>query len=278
MQGLHYRAIDSNGQIQVGYAAAEDEQELNVLLRQWGLERLPASFFQQCANRLRIKPRYAKWTLHSASLFSSQLSQLLEAGVPLIDALSELQSLQQKPQIKSAVGEIVTQLKSGAALSDAMKAQPMLFKPDAIAAVKAGEVSGELGLCLHLLGENQLWQARLVERLKNIMAYPLFAGMCLIGVLLFVLLYLVPAMMPLLEGADQLPAHSEWLIALSQLITNRLHSALIVAGSVLLVIASAYLLFPGLRVGVASAALKNTFGRIRTQYTLARYARTLGLL
>jgi len=279
MQGLHYRAIDQNGHVRQGFALATNLQDLDNQVHQRGWQLLPESPLLSVANKFGLRPRRAHWSQTAAALFVIQLSQLLEAGVPMLVALDELADLEQSRGLKRALVDVSSQVDQGRKLSDAFASFPHLFNHDCIAAVRAGEASGKLSRCLRMLGENQRWQASLVERSKTLLVYPLFAFACLIGVLLFVLLYLVPAMLPMLTATNTyLPLHTRLLLSLSAGLIE--HSAYVLAG-LLMFFAVVWFCIRGKSpwsLTLRRLLLKTPYGKIGSYLSLARYARTTALL
>lgn len=279
MQGLHYRAIDERGRVHFGFSSIENPAELSWQLQQRGWQPLPVSGLQRVANAVGFGPRASRWTRSDSAIFTQQLSQLLDAGVPLLDALEELINMEEKRSTRSALSELKSRVDQGDSLSDAMTAYPGLFGPEDIATVRAGEASGELSRCLRQQAVNLQWQSELSEKLKTVLAYPVFALVSLVAVFLFVLLYLVPAMQPLLAMSHTpLPVHTKWLVELSELIRQ---SGVIV----LFVLCIVGILFFGLmrsrsalRWRIQTLLLNGIYGRITTHYSLARYARSTSLL
>lgn len=283
MQGMHYRAIDEQGHVHLGFSQSSSLSELEQWVHQRGWQPLPVTTWQWLGNRLGVGPRFGSWSKMSGSLFTLHLSQLLVAGVPLLEALQELIKLESQRSVKSALQHVLDKVERGSSLSDAMASAPTLFGQDYVAIVKAGEQGGKLTQCLEQQAEHLRWQADLSERFKTVLAYPLFALLCLVLVLFFVLLYLVPAMLPLLSmNPLQLPAHTQALLALSKFCQQFGLSIMIVLGCVM----GSYILLSKvnsglhktLQVAIQKWQLKSLYGQILVSYSLARYARNVGLL
>jgi len=279
MQGLHYRAIDEHGRVHLGYSTNKNHAELDALLHQRGLQPLPATGLQRIGNTLGIGPRLPQWPKSSASIFTLHLSQLLSAGVPLLTALEELIKQETQKSVRTALEQMRSRVDQGDALSDAMAACSGLFGPDYIATVRAGEASGELSRALRQQATNLQWQADLSERLKTVLAYPLFALVCLVVVFLFVLLYLVPAMTPLLSmSVAPVPAHTKWLLGLSELVRQSGILVLLILSMGCAVVYAFLLSESFVKTRLQSIILRGVYGQILTHFLLARYARSASLL
>lgn len=279
MQGLHYRAIDDHGRVHQGYTLNNNRAELAQLLDQRGWQQLPVSGLQRLGNALGIGPRLPQWPKSSASLFTLHLSQLLAAGVTLLHSLDELAALEGQKSSKIALLDVKCRVDRGEAFSDALATYPGMFGSDYVAAVRAGEASGELSVCLRQQADNLQWQAELSERFKTVLTYPLFALVCLLVVFLFVLLYLVPAMSPLLSmSIVPLPRHTQWLIGLSESIRQSGVAVLLIASILCITLILLWRSENALKWHVQSILLRGGYGQIFTQFTLARYSRTVSLL
>ena len=279
MHGLHYRAIDGQGQIHTGYTNTRSFSELEQWVRLRGWQLLPASLAQRTRNVLGLHPRLPSWTKTNAALFTQNFAQLLEAGVPLIDTLQELKSLENRRRIRRAIADITERVDQGCEISEAMACYPSLFGKDYIASVRAGESSGRLSECLHLQASNLFWQSSLAQRFKTVLAYPAFALICLIAVFLFVLLYLVPAMLPLLSmGTSQLPTHTVWLLKLSSFVLHFGVTTALVFGSIAIALLALSQFSSPVDYRLRLLLLRGAYGQVITSYSLARYARNAGLL
>jgi len=279
MQGMHYRAIDDKGTIHFGFMNASTTSELREQIAQRGWRLLPESIVQRIANVLHLQPRMARWSKSSASLFAMQLSQLLAARVSLTQALAELEKLEERKQIRLALSDLRSNVEQGCSLGGAMADYPGLFGPEYIASIRAGEASGQTVQSLENLAENLRWQSELSEKLKTVLAYPLFALASLVTVFLFVLLYLVPAMLPLLSDSTvPLPAHTKILIAFSDGVRSL--GVGFLALIVFLISIFSILILLGLvnKSQLHGVLLHGIYGRIMLNFSLARYAKATSML
>jgi len=279
MQGMHYRAIDKQGCVHTGFSNSRTVYELDQWIMQRGWRPLPVSNLQRIANSLHVNPGTVRWSKQNASIFTQNFAQLLNAGVPMLQALEELAQLESRRPLRHALTNLHTKVDQGEHLASAMSSFPGLFSGDYIASVKAGESSGKLGQCLSLQAANLTWQSNLTQRLKTVLTYPLFALACTVIVFLFVLIYLIPAMMPLLSmSTTPLPVHTLLLLKFSETVRHAgLVSLLYVAAFAAVVLAVWFTDSP-IKCRLQLLILKGPYGRIITCFSLARYARCAGLL
>ncbi len=279
MQGMHYRAIDEQGRVHSGYSSSQNITELEHWIYQRGWQPLPASLLQAMANRARIGPGIVRWPAFAAAIFTRNFAQLLVAGVPVLQALEELIQLENRRVVRRALSDVHCKIDLGESLSTAMASYPGLFGPDYIASIKAGESSGRLAQCLELQAANLQWQSNLTQRFKSVLTYPVFALVCLIVVFLFVLIYLVPAMLPLLAMSESpLPLHTVLLLNISDYVRSAGFGSVLYIGLFVGIFSAIWLFDSPLKKCLQALLLRGTYGQIISCFSLARYARNTGLL
>jgi len=279
MQGLHYRAIDDRGRVHTGFSTNRNLSDLEHWIHQRGWQPLPASLLQRIANKLHVGPGTVHWSKSAATVFTQNFAQLIFAGVPLLQALEELIELEARRDVRRALSDVCCKIDQGEKLSEAMTSFPGLFGADYIATVKAGECSGKLSQCLEAQAANLLWQSNLTQRFKTVLTYPLFALFCLVAVFLFVLLYLVPAMLPLLSmSTSQLPISTLLLLKFSEIVRQSGLFCVLWFSFAVSLIAALWLSQSPLKTRVQALLLRGSYGQIITGFALARYARSVGLL
>jgi len=152
----------------------------------------------------KLTPVKAKGEVSLASSallsFTRELGQLLNAGLPLYEALVTIEEKHQRHRTHSLFLDLCDQLKSGNQLSTAMKRYPKTFDAIYLSMVRAGESTGSLPWVFQQLYELIERKEKLKKQLLSAMAYPLFLGgfcfLMVIGLLLFV----IPSMQELFEG------------------------------------------------------------------------------
>ncbi len=150
-----------------------------------------------------------------------QLATLLEAGVPLVEALDAL--LQQNPgrALGGLIAAIRAEINQGATFSGALATQGDLLPPLYINMVRAGEASGNLDLVLQRLADFRERQEGLQGRFRAALAYPLFMAVFGTAVLVFMLLFVVPGISDIFrESATALPLPTRLLLAGSAFLSD----------------------------------------------------------
>jgi general secretion pathway protein F len=213
------------------------------------------------------------------ALFSQELIALLEAGLPLLEAIETLGEKERIPAVKNALDHIAATLREGRPFSSALEKLGDIFPPLYIATVRAAERTSDLQPALARYVTYQAQVEALKRRVIHASIYPaLLIG---VGALVsfFLLLYVVPRFSLIYEDrAVDLPLLSRLLLSWGQLVEH--HGMLIVIGLFVLLLGAAFLV----RLPSVRAALQNALWRLpgagerMKLYQLARFYRTIGML
>jgi general secretion pathway protein F len=213
------------------------------------------------------------------TLFSQELLVLLNAGLPLVEALDTLAAREKRAEFRALLERIGAILRQGATLSSALEQFPRAFPPLYVATVQAAEKTSDLApaLARYVGYQNQLDAIR--KRLVNASIYP----MLLIGVgglvSLFLMFYVVPRFSHIYEerGVD-LPLVSRFLVAWGRLVEG--HGAVAVAVLAGLALAVVWALRSvSVRSRIETALWRvPALGERLKLYQLARFYRTIGML
>jgi len=162
-------------------------------------------------------------------LFSQELAVLLDAGIPLLEALSTLREKEGSASVRAALDGVVATVEQGQPLSAALRAQPQAFDELVCAIVAANERTGQLSTALAQHAKYLAWVDALRSRLVAACVYPLMLLGVGFAVILFLLLYVLPRFAGILDGlGNDLPWGSRVLIAFGQ--TAGQHPAAVLGG------------------------------------------------
>lgn len=210
MTYYRYTAIDSDGRQQRGTLQAASEQALEATLQQQGLELLTVKIGQPAA---WFQPRIQAQHL---ILFCIQLEQLLQAGVPLLQALEELARQCEHHLMSEALRALHHELEAGKLLSQALHAQPQVFPALISHLVAAGEHTGQLPEIFGHLAQTLQWQAGLMAQTRRGLTYPALLCVMVCVAAGVMLTFLVPQMVGFLHSLGQeLPWSTRMLLGLS---------------------------------------------------------------
>lgn len=132
-----------------------------------------------------------KVTLDDLSLFCSELAVLLGSGESVKECLSILAMQNENERFKNLINRTYYEVLKGKSLSEAMKACREF--PDILAnIVEAGEASGRLDEVMSVMASFFEKEKKLKQNISSALAYPLFAALSAIIVLIFFILKILP--------------------------------------------------------------------------------------
>ena len=211
-----YRAIDSQGRIVKGEMNALNELALAAALKTVSLELISA-------RPQRSKQRSASRRLSRREMIDLfyYLEVLLRAGVPAIDALRDLGDTSDSHLLRQVAQGMAESIENGSSFSDALLQQPAAAQGVIPKLIRAGEESGQLVAVLGEIVAALKWADEVVAAAKKAVIYPAFALTVITGVIVFLMSYLVPQLIPFIkEMGGELPAHTRALIAVSDFVKD----------------------------------------------------------
>jgi type IV pilus assembly protein PilC len=219
--------------------------------------------------------------LRTLTQFTTQLSILQDAGLPIVRSLKILTEQQKHTGFKSIVGEVARDVEAGKPLSEAMASHPSAFDRLYTNMVKAGEAGGVLDTILRRLAEFLEKNQALRRKIVGASIYPAvvmsIAALILIGLMLFV----VPTFDEMFTQMNlDLPVPTQILITISQALGSPIGVALLLGIPI-----GGYILF---NVWTSTESGKYSWdsiklaipvlGTIVKKGTIGRFCRTLGTL
>jgi general secretion pathway protein F len=206
-QTFNYQALDAEGRMRQGQLTATDEQAaVRELLRE-GLTPVkvrPDRVAKTAASR-GAKPVGVAEQL----VLLQELATLLKAGISLSEALPSLVQAYAAQPLGVPLASADRAVRSGAKLSDALRASGLALPPYALALVEAGEASGELASTLADAAAQMDHERRVAQELRNALIYP--AVLVSSGVLAVMVIFVgvVPRFASLLKSSRaEVPALS----------------------------------------------------------------------
>jgi type IV pilus assembly protein PilC len=124
--------------------------------------------------------------------FTRQFSTLQDAGLPVLRSLKILEHQMKPGVLKNALIDVVDDVESGSTLSEAFGKHPKCFDRLYVNMVKAGEAGGALETILQRLADFKEKSQSLKRRITGAMVYPVVVILVAIGILTFIMLYIIP--------------------------------------------------------------------------------------
>jgi len=152
-------------------------------------------------------------------IFTRELSAMVSAGVPLLRALTSLQSHTESQALKTVLESVIRDVESGSPLGDSLEKFPGTFSSVYINMVRAGEAAGILDEILKRLAMQQEKNATIRKKIKSAMTYP----MVLIGITILaffgLMLFVIPQIGKIIKdlgGPDaELPSLTVMMLGIS---------------------------------------------------------------
>ena len=206
-----YKAIDGHGKSLMGQLEAINLIDLELRLQRMGLDLIvggPASRRGSMFKGAIGRPELINFCFH--------LEQLTSAGVAIIEALTDLRDSVENPRFREVISGLLESIQGGQNLSAAMADYTDVFPKVFASLIRAGEDTGRMSQVLKSLAENLKWEDELISQTKKLMMYPAFVGSIVLGVTLFLMIYLVPQMIGFIKGTGQpIPLQTRILIQVS---------------------------------------------------------------
>lgn len=217
MSAFQYNAIDSQGGSRKGIIEADSAKEARRLLREQGLTPIEIELAQQKMSNLKIKT-FGKPSVSTKelALMTRQLATLLAAGLPLEEVLAAVAEQTEKHRTKGLILSVRSKVLEGHSLASGFRDYPEAFSALYCSTVEAGEKSGHLDIVLQRLADYTEQQFYMRQKIQQALIYPSVMVFVALGILGFLLEYVVPKMIAVYSNIGQaLPAMTEVLIAIS---------------------------------------------------------------
>jgi type IV pilus assembly protein PilC len=213
-------------------------------------------------------------------LFNQQLSALLRAGLPILQAIGILRKRVPNERLRLLLEDVEEKVRSGLALSQAFAAQGDAFPRIYIASILAGERSGSLDEVLLRYVSYQKTIAEARRKIRKSLTYPAFLVTASIVLVMVLSTYVIPQFMKLYGGvgATQLPTVTIVVVSTAEFIRSNL------AWLIPTVIGTLIFIFywrrtPTGRLAIDRWILKTPVaGETVRQMTIAQFTRSLATL
>lgn len=152
--------------------------------------------------------------------FTTQLSTLQDAGLPIVSCLKILEGQLQKGFFKNVLLSVTEDVESGASLSEALAKHPRAFDGLYVNMVRAGEAGGVLDVILARLASFKEKSEKLRRRVKGAAMYPVAVLVVIVLILLFIMTKVVPKFEEVFKGlpggAEGLPSITKVMMRISK--------------------------------------------------------------
>jgi general secretion pathway protein F len=268
-----YVAVDPGGRKVRARREADDERALRSFLKEQGLTPIEIS----AAREVEFLP-LRRVSRKDLMLFTQELANLLESGMPVDRALFVLAEHTEKSALRDVIRDIYAEIRRGRSLSQALGGHA-LFPPLYVNMVRAGEVGGILEGVLKRLAQFLETTQSLRDEIVSALIYPLLltsVGGVSVVVLLF---YVIPKFAAVFaDMGQQLPGSTLFLMNLSGVLVG--YWWMIAGGlAALVLVVRAYARTAEGRLFIDEQKMRlPVVSDLHMKLVIARFARTLGTL
>lgn len=186
MPVFQYRAFDGQGAVVRGTLAAASARAAREELIGRGLS---PSAVRSAAPSQGLHRRVSSGDL---GLALRQLAAMVRAGMPLVQALRALADQVEGASMTAVASALADDVAQGTSLGDACARHPSSFPAEVVGMIRAGEKAGTLGTVLERAAGGLEANARLTERFRTAMLYPLLLAVLGGALVVFLFLFVVP--------------------------------------------------------------------------------------
>lgn len=276
MPEFSYRAVDNYGKLHTGVLQAKNEFDVEYRLENQGFDLINCKPFK------RRQFRLVRGSIPRRELINMvfHLEQLVASGVPLLEGLTDLRDSVTDAYFRDVLAGIVEAIEGGNNFSNSLKLFPHDFDEVFVALIAVGEESGELPKVLKQMGDTMRTADELIANAKRVMTYPMIVGGIIFVVATFLLLYLVPKIIPFVSAlGGEIPFHTRALIATSDFFSQYWWLIASVPLGLTFILRLAAKTRPELRYGIDRLKLKiPLFGAMALKIRLSRFATYMALL
>ena len=281
MANYSYTARTKDGTIQQGTLTASDRAAALASLSSQNLT--PVLIKPSVAGKglnFDLFKKGGKVKLKDKVVFSRQLATMVNAGVPIVQALNILreQSMSSK-RMQAALADATKSVEGGGTLADALAKHPDIFSNIYVNMVRAGETGGILDEVLERLADQQEKDAEIVGKVRGAMIYPSVIATVAIVAFFFIMTVIVPKLSVIFDSlGGKLPIYTRILLGISHFMTHFWY--ILIGGMIALVVAfwRFHATPRGKRLVDKLLVKTPIIGPIIIEVNVARFARTFGSL
>jgi type IV pilus assembly protein PilC len=270
-----WEGTDRNGKRIKGKSLAKDEATVRADLRRRGV--VPIRIKKQGKS---LFGGGGTITSGDISIFSRQLSTMLAAGIPLVQAFEIVGSGHDNPAMQRLILSIKADVEGGSSLAEALARNPLYFDDLFVNLVESGEQAGALESLLDKIATYKEKTEAIKKKIKKALTYPAAVLVVALIVTTILLVFVIPSFEDLFQGfGADLPAFTRMIIDLSLFVRTKGFYIVVIIGGLV----ATFLYFQKrsrpFRHFLDRMLLKAPIiGVILEKASIARYARTLSTM
>jgi type IV pilus assembly protein PilC len=260
---------------------ADTEAHAIARLREQGWVPLELQNNKRTGLNLELKIPFLsdRISLKDVAVSSRQLATMIDAGLPLMRALSVLAEQTQSAALARTWEAVRADVQAGSSFSGALAKHPKAFTVLYVAVIRAGEAGGALDTCLLRLSDTLEKQVALRNKIRSAMTYPIMVALMVFFILTAILIFIVPTFKQLyVDLGGTLPVPTRILIFLSDVMRKAFVFVALGAGVGAWLLRRYIKTEMGRRQFDAFKLKVPIFGELFRKVAMSRFSRTLGTL
>jgi len=211
-----FKAVTPEGKVRTGTLNGENDKEIARELRKQGLTPVYVGLEAQKGFELKM-PDFGGSRKKDVLFFTTEMTTLLNSGIPIDRALQISTELTEKPQFRMVILDVLRVLKGGRSLADSLATHPEYFGDLYVNMVRAGEASGSLGVVFERLAEFEKTRDELRSYIISSMVYPVLLSLVGVGSVFVLMNFVVPRFAQVFEqGNIAMPLPTKIMIEASR--------------------------------------------------------------
>jgi type IV pilus assembly protein PilC len=265
------------GEVRSGEIEAQDAASVEARLRQMGIEPTKV---RKKAREINLKiPGFGGVEEKDILVFTRQFSVMIDAGLPLVQALEIIGTQADNPAFRSVLLAVKAKVEAGSTFADALADHPKVFDTLFVQLVRAGEIGGILDTILQRLGAYIEKNAKLKRRVKGAMVYPAVVLVVAVGVVLALIGFVVPTFENMFKDmGGTLPGPTQFLVDISHGFRGSWYLYVGIPTAIVIAFRTATAKGKGQQVWHDVVLKLPLFGTLIRKVAVARFTRTLGTM
>lgn len=277
MAVFNYKVVDRDGKNKKGTIEAPNRDGAEKKLKSEGYSIMSLTEQSSPLGDIGLFKKKAK--SRDLGVFCKQFSAVIKAGVTIISALELMGDQIENKTLRKAIQDARTYVEKGGTLADAFRVNPDVFPPIMINMVAAGEMSGNLEICLDRLVEHFEKDNALTSKIKGAMTYPIVVLIVMVIVIIVVLVAVIPNFASMFEDmGTQLPLATRIMMAAADFVKYKWWLLIIIVAAIVFGV-KFFKKTPFGEQLFANLGLKAPiFGPLNVKTACSRFARTMSTL
>jgi type IV pilus assembly protein PilC len=272
MATFTYTARAAKGELKSATIEATSREEAISQLKKQRLNVIKIDEQQK-----RKKP--GKVSMRDIVIFTRQFSTMINAGLPLVQAMGILAEQSENPSLREITKQVVFDVESGNTVADALRKHPSAFSELYVNMVAAGEAGGILDTILMRLAVFMEKNDALIRKVKGAMIYPGVIMTVAAGAIIVLLVFVIPTFQRMFaEAGIALPLPTQIVIGMSKALQSYWWAVILVVVGVVYSVKKYYATNDGKLVIDRLMLKAPVLGDVLRKSAVSRFTRTLGTL